>query len=68
MGLGEYLSGVAEMDYFHQEKAREEWEYENNREGQSHLSMDAMRISLSDLDSRVAVSRQSPCPSLIRPR
>lgn len=35
MGLGEYLSGVAERDYFHQEKAREVWEYENYPDGQS---------------------------------
>ena len=33
MGLGEYLSGQAENDYFHQEKSREAWELENNPDG-----------------------------------
>ena len=33
MGLGEYLSGRAEMDYFFQDKARELWEIDNNPDG-----------------------------------
>ena len=33
MGLGEYLSGQAEIDYFHQEKDRENWELDNNPDG-----------------------------------
>ena len=34
MGLGEYLSGQAEIDYFYQEREREVWELEHFAEGE----------------------------------
>mmetsp|Transcript_66836 Transcript_66836/g.106273 ORF Transcript_66836/g.106273 Transcript_66836/m.106273 type:complete len:293 (-) Transcript_66836:114-992(-) len=34
MGVGDYLSEVSELEYIYSEKAREQWEFDNFREGE----------------------------------
>ena len=34
MGIGDYLSEVSEIEYINSEKKREEWEFENYKEGE----------------------------------
>lgn len=63
MGLGEYLSGVAENDYFHQEKAREVWELDNNPDGQSilhpqHMTWHADWTCAGEIDEMIEIYKE----------
>ena len=53
MGIGDYLSEVSELEYIQSEKKREEWEFDNYKEGEIQEMIEIYKkkgISLNDAE------------------
>jgi len=65
MGFGEFVSALAEIDYAKKERAREEWETENDLNGEKQEMIDIyVSKGLPEDKAREAIEILSTCPKL----
>jgi len=65
MGFGEFVSALAEIDYAKKERAREEWETENDLNGEKQEMIDIyVSKGLPEDKAREVIDILSTCPKL----